>query len=91
MPRAKQAFIEMGLLPKYPIYQDWISKVEKYFEATGGSDPYAEGAWFAGELSKSANTPAKQSKLVLLLIRSAKSGKVQSDVEAFRRSLLGEL
>ena len=89
--RAKKAFRQIGIIPKYRIYQDWLSKVEQFFKTSGGTDPYAEGTWFAGALLKSANTPEKRNKLIKLLIDSAKIGKSPKDLDLFYQDLIRKL
>jgi hypothetical protein len=89
--RARAAFQKMGLIPKYQIYQGWLSTVEKFLEASGGSDPYALGTWFAGSLLKAADSPAKKERLVRLLIDSARSGRPVGDAEVFSLELIQKL
>ncbi len=89
--RAKKAFRQIGIIPKYRIYQDWLSKVEQFFKTSGGTDPYAEGTWFAGALLKSANTLEKRNKLIKLSIDSAKIGKSPKDLDLFYQDLIRKL
>ncbi len=91
VPRAKKAFRKMGLIPKYKIYEEWLKRVEQFFKASGGADPYAEGTWFAGALLKKADTPARRTKLIKVLIDSAKVGKIENEIESFYRDIVGRL
>lgn len=88
---AKVAFKKMNLIPQYPLYEDWLSKIGAYIKAHGGHDPYAEGRWLAGSLKKSANTDVKKEKLVRLILEAAKAGTKIDDLQAFHNRLVKDL
>ena len=89
--KARSAFLAMGLIPKYPIYEDWLVRVESFILSLGGSDPYAEGRWLAGSLRIAAKNRAQQRKIISRILLNAKSGKPQNNAQVFQRELLGEM
>lgn len=88
---ARLAFQKMNLIPKYPLYEDWLSKIGAYIKGHGGHDPYAEGRWLAGSLKKSANTNAKKEKLVLLVLEAAKAGTKVDDTQTFHNRVIKDI
>ena len=86
--QARAVFTEMKLIPTYPIYSDWLEKVERFIRASGGVDPYAEGRWLAGSLLKKFKNQEGQTKLVLELLKRARSGQVVSDIQKFHDELV---
>ncbi|WP_413287684.1 hypothetical protein [Bdellovibrio sp. HCB337] len=89
--RASVAFKKMGLIPKYPIYSDWLVQVDRFIKTNGGVDPYAEGRWFAGVLKKQTQSTEQQKALVAVLIQKAKSGAPVKDTQEFSEQVLRSL
>ncbi|MNT86161.1 hypothetical protein D3C72_2264160 [compost metagenome] len=91
MVKAKAAFQKMNLIPQYPIYDDWLTKVENYVKSQGGQDPYAEGRWLAGSLKKKADSKQKKEKLIQLILESAKAGTKVDDIQIFHDQVIRAL
>jgi hypothetical protein len=91
VPRAKEAFQRMGLIPKYKIYAEWLVSIDRFIQSMGGVDPYAEGRWLAGTLRKVASTPAKKKQLIEVLLALAREGKSTGDAQAFLDDVIAKL
>jgi hypothetical protein len=91
LSKARKAFRFYGLIPKYPIYEDWLNRVNQFIEASGGADPYAEGLWLAGALESKSIGMVKKRSLMRILITHAKSGDQVSNTQLFYDILVKEL
>lgn len=85
--KARSAFRKMGLIPQFPIYEDWLTKVEKYISSLGGIDPYAEGRWLAGSIRKLTKTKEDKKAIVAKIVQSARSGEIERDIKTFESKL----
>lgn len=88
---ARAAFKKMGLIPAFPIYNDWLSVVNKYIESVGGKDPYAEGRWFAGALIKKADSREKQNKIIDLILDDVRRGRAVKEIEEYYNFVVSQL
>jgi hypothetical protein len=89
--KARKAFREYGLIPKYAIYQDWLNRIDHFIKASGGVDPYAEGVWLAGALHKKADNIQQQKKMIQVLVSRAKAGTPTTDAKSFYDSIVKAL
>lgn len=70
----KKGFEQLGLIPKYKFYQNWIDTIDMYVQETGMKDPYSEGSWVAGQLWKMSDMGSNK-KIWQALADLAYSGK----------------
>ncbi len=81
----------MGLIPSFPIYEDWLLKVKSYIDSIGGADPYGEGRWFAGSVIKKANSLEFKKRVVEQILDDARLGKKVTDLKEYQESLIARL
>jgi hypothetical protein len=89
--QAKIAFESMGLIPSFPIYDDWLLKVKTYVDSIGGVDPYAEGRWFAGSVLNKAKSPEIGKKIIELILNDARTGEKVKDIKKYQATLMARL
>lgn len=78
----KIAFNEIGLIPKYQFYRNWLSTVEQFLKDANIKDPYSEGTWVAGQLWKMSNS-CTDKRIWSVLSKFAESGEPFSDSAEF--------
>lgn len=89
--KARLAFQKMKLIPDYPIYEDWLLKVDYFIKSLGSSDPYAEGTWLAGSLRQQASGSKKKTKLLDAIFEKTKTGEQITDIQLFHDQLINAL
>jgi hypothetical protein len=80
--KAEAEFRKRGLIPKYPIYSDWLDKIGKYIAANGNTDPYAEGTWLAGQLYQRADASDSIKNIAQTLVSFARTGVAFDNTQA---------